>query len=105
MISYADLIAAHPEAKGFPVDRVAPWIDAANSGLPDGRFKRDPDRARMLFVMHQLTKPLDIAVPPPGAPPHAWRGRAHAAPTKTSPAPHQWRGTKYGERLIAIARY
>jgi len=88
MITYADFVAAHPELKAIAEEDVQAWIDAANSGLEDMRFKGPIDRARMLFVAHNLTKPAPVA-----------------PVSITAKKPHAWASTRYGKSLLAGAKY
>lgn len=88
MITYADLIEAHPELKAISQEQAQVWIDAANSGLKDARFKGPGDRARLLFVAHNLTKPATVA-----------------PKSITDKKPHAWASTHYGKALLAGAKY
>lgn len=94
MITFDDVVAAFPEAKRFTADQARPFVEAANGGLLDARFKQPKmaDRGRVNYVMHMLTKPaLNLAAP------HI---RAQmASPQPRVKKPHVWDGTKYGVAL------
>ncbi len=95
MITFDDVLRAFPEAHVYTPAIAAPFLEAANLGLPDSRFKGNAalaDRARLNYVMHMLTKPaLDLDAP------HirAQMGMPHPRIKK----PHPWAGTKYGDAL------
>ena len=63
-ITFDDVQAAFPdEASAFTAEQAAPFIEAANIGLPDSRFTNPKlaERGRLDYVMHMLTKPpLDL---------------------------------------------
>ena len=94
-ITFDDVQAAFPdEASGFTAEQAAPFIEAANIGLPDSRFTNPKlaERGRLNYVMHMLTKPpLDL---------NAAHIRAQMmAPKPDIKKPHVWDGTSFGDAL------
>jgi hypothetical protein len=94
-ISFDDIRAAFPaEAKAFTAEQAAPFLEAANLGFPDSRFKTPAmaDRGRVNYVMHMLTKPkLNLGAP------HILAQMG--APKPRMKKPHVWDGTKFGVAL------
>jgi phage terminase Nu1 subunit (DNA packaging protein) len=105
MITYANLISAYPDASRFPQAMAEQWIATANNALPDGRFKTDPDKGRLLFVMHNLTKPA-IDVKAVATSPRTAAARTRAAKAKTDVnKKHVWGSTEHGRALIKATNY
>lgn len=94
MINFDDVLRVYPEAKHFTAEQAEPFLEAANIGFPDSRFKAaaQADRGRAHYVMHMLSKAkLD---------PNAPHIRAQmGSPKARIKKPHVWDGTKYGEAL------
>ena len=103
MIGYQDVADALPSVESYPRETVDAFIEAANLGMPDGRFKGAPgqaDAGRILFVIHNLTKTaLNIKAP--------WVvARATVAgPSLAGKAPDVWSGTPEGEALRKLVNY
>jgi hypothetical protein len=94
MITRDDVIAANPTAEQYTPEQMDPFLEAANLGLPDSRFKNPAlaDRGRVTYVMHMLTKPaLNLNAP------HI---RAQLATPKAKiKKPSPWDGTPHGVAL------
>ena len=100
MITYDDVVNAHPEAKNFPQDKVEQLVGLANTGFPDSRFKKGSaataDAGRVMYVMHMLMK-VSTNI---NAPYIAARMMTPGKPgIKT---PHPWDSTTFGQQLKTV---
>ena len=103
MIGYQDVADVFPAVESHPRETVDAFVLAANEGLPDDRFKGNPSQAdagRVLWVVHNLTKPaLDLKEP--------WvvaRVRT-PGPSAAGKAPDVWSSTPEGLALRKLVNY
>jgi len=95
MLTYEMLSAKYPEVKGYPGSEVQQWIDTANVAINEHRAPKQTDRARMLYVMHQLIRfTVHKPLPPKDARLARSAGRQNA-----------WSTTPHGHELLALTRY